>query len=110
MDKFNDQKLIDLARTSYVVRDDEKPNLEIQDLLAKTKLSDSERNILVNFVYSSRYNKPKSMTEMKREILTIIGHAKPGDYYSSYGQNTVNRAELEAIYQWIVKNTTEEKI
>ena len=99
LDVFNDRNLINLARYNFQFLKTEIRPDNIEKLLHKEKLSNSERNSLVEFISNSKYSKPMSMSQMKRRVLEEIGYVKSINNY----QNTVNREELEAIYNFIVK-------
>lgn len=103
MESFDDRKLINLARYHWYSQKSENRPEDIDALFGKEKLSNTERNKLLGFIEESKYNKPVSMAEMKRRIFEIIGYK---DEHSSgyYVTNTVNRAELEAIYNFIKEN------
>lgn len=97
MESFDDRKLINLARYNfYSHKIDDRPE-GIEELFTKEKLSNSESNQLLAFLETSRHHKPLSMSEMKRQILSIIGFENAKNSW----QNTVSRDELEAIYNYI---------
>ena len=99
---FDDEKLQNLARYSlYAGAKDIDPDVasKVKSLVTKEKLDNSERNHLLTFIDSAKVIKPKSMTEMKNEILALIG-AAPSSTYT----NTMSRPDVEAIYNWFMEN------
>jgi hypothetical protein len=105
MKQFDDKRLVDLAKRYYYGHGKE-PNSTVRTCFNKTDaLNNDERNELLKFIEENMFVRPISMSQMKREILGFIGYKKDwtnnGGY--SYGDNTVNRKELEAIYQWFMK-------
>lgn len=98
-ESFDDEKLQNLARyTLHTCRDLENTE-KVRDILDKESLSNSERNFLVGFVQSGQKAKPKSMREMKNEIMTMVG----GEISNSYS-NTMTAAEVKVIYEWFMEN------
>jgi len=99
---FDDKKLIELAK-SYYYGEDQRSRPEIEAIFnKKDKLSNTERNALLNFIYVNKYSRPMSMTEMKRQIMKKIG-VEPHSSYS----NTISRGDLEAIYRYIMEGSNE---
>lgn len=96
--KFDDIKLITLAKSLYYSRGKE-PNEVVRKCLNKTELTNPERNAVLTFVQENALSgRTMSMTQMKREILTAIGRT---DVLKSY-QNVLNAEEVRAIYEWFV--------
>lgn len=98
MESFNDEKLLSLCRKVYYTL--EKGTFEqanIQILLNKSQLNNSERNVLIEFLEIHRQTKPLSVADMKREIFEAIKY-KSGNHYG-----TICRDELNAIYLHITK-------
>lgn len=99
MEQFDDLKLKTIARSFYYSGSNY--DAEVDRLLdKKEKLSDSERNKLLSFIDKNKTSKPKSMGDMKRELLAMAGY-KADD--SAYGYNSapVSRRELEVIYNFV---------
>lgn len=97
--KFDDSKLISLAKSTYYGSEMTPQRVPtIPKLFEKEELNNDERNQLIDFVDKYRSSLPRSMTTMKRELLTLVGFK---DEYNS-AANTVNRRELEAIYNFVM--------
>lgn len=96
--KFDDTKLITLAKSLYYSRGKEPSDL-VRKCLNKQELTNPERNAVLTFVQENALSgQTMSMTQMKREILTAIGRT---DVLVAY-QNTLNAKEVRAIYEWFV--------
>jgi hypothetical protein len=96
--KFNDSKLIELAKSTYYASElAPQKTPHVQKLFGKDELNNEERNQLIDFVNDYRKRLPVSMTTMKRELLNLAGYKG----HSSTG-NVVNRDELAAIYDFVV--------
>lgn len=97
MKTFDDQKLQNLVRFNFYSTGSEEES--IKKLMEKDEtLTNEERNTLLTFLERNRYQKPLSINEMKREIFLLIGQPESRNSYST----TVNRAELEHIYNYIL--------
>lgn len=97
--KFDDSKLIGLAKSTYYGSEMAPQRVPtISKLFEKQELNNDERNQLIDFVDKYRSSQPRSMTTMKRELMTLVGFT---DDYNSM-TNTVNRKELEAIYNFVM--------
>lgn len=95
-DTFDDRKLQNIARYNfYSSKSDDKA---VEKLLSKDKLTNDERNTLLEFIEANRYTKPLSIKDMKEEIFALIGRPPVGNSYST----TVSRGELEHIYKHIM--------
>lgn len=101
MEAFDDIKLVNLARYTLftmpysVKRDMENDELDkVEKLLDQAKLSNPERNFLLDFIAKNRGTRSLGITTMKSEIFRIIGFNSTNNY------GTLNRAEVEAIYHW----------
>lgn len=110
---FNDQKLIDIARYQYRCGLSARPLRG--ELLEKEKLTNAERNELLEFLDGVKTTRQLSMSAMKKRIFDLIGF-KPSPtpttnytYSSSTAQGPVNRAELQAIMQWIEGHAEKKK-
>jgi hypothetical protein len=95
MEKFDDRKLINLARYNWFRMSSYK-RPEIDQLFSKESLSNPERNTLLTFLNESRaFNAPQmSIRSMKEEIFQLIGVKDE----VSNPHPTVSRRELELIY------------
>lgn len=99
--QFDDSRLISLAKTFYYTKGNE-PSKVVREALTKEKLSNDERNALIEFIQANSFNRPMSMGEMKREILAYIGYSDAPRNYS-YNTSTVSSKEMTAIYHWFKK-------
>lgn len=96
MEAFDDRKLINLARYNwYAHKTADRPD-GIEELFSKEKLTNSERNTLLHFLEESKYQKPLSMGDMKREIFEIIGYTS-----NSSWNNVMTKADVEAIFNYL---------
>lgn len=95
MTQFNDQKLISMASAVYYSPIGENHS-HLENLLSKTKLTEGERNQLLDLVDLGKTNRPLSIRDMKNEIFSKIKF-KTNNAYTT----TVSRGELEAIYLFI---------
>lgn len=94
---FDDARLIRMAK-AYWYGATEVPykDLSLEGFFRKEKLTNDERNRLLSFIEESKPIKQKSMVEMKRELLSLVG-AKESNSYS----NTIGRDELKVIYDYV---------
>lgn len=107
MEKFDDTKLVTLAKSLYYNRGKEPDSVVMKTFTKETlgtPLTNLERNALLDFIQANALSgNPMSMTNMKKQILLMIGYELPSNTGYSYGANNVNRKELQAIYEWFVK-------
>jgi hypothetical protein len=97
--KFNDSRLIELAKSTYYSSEMAPQRLpQLKKVFEKTELDNKERNDLIDFVNEYRRKTPISMSTMKRELLNLVGYK--GTNYST--GNIVNRDELAAVYEFVV--------
>lgn len=99
---FDDKKLIQLAKFNYFSLPDHAYGSHVSDLFVREKLTNEERNLLLEFLDDTRFNaaRPMSIARMKREIFQKIGYTTTNEYDA-----TVNRNDLEAIYTHIIGRT-----
>lgn len=96
-DTFDDRKLINLARFHfYSAKEVKESGPSVQKLFEKEKLTNEERNKILQFIEENRDVRPLGIAAMKREIFRLIGAP---DVPNSYP--TVNRNEVEHIYNFI---------
>lgn len=99
MEQFDDVKLKGIAKAFYSVGKNSDTKVDL--ILDKPKLLDSDRNYLLEFIEKNRYSgRPISMSQMKREILQLIGYKGQVTEYA-YSTSTVGRQELEEIYNFV---------
>ena len=96
LDQFNDATLINIAKSYYFSKPLERTE-ELDGVLKKDKLSNSERNRLLFLIESNRHKGLVSISSMKAQIFEIIGHKT-----SNQWGTTVNRSDMEAIYNYII--------
>ena len=96
-----DRTLQELARSYFQKADPESAvSVKILPLLDATELTNAQRNELLQFVYDNRYSGRLSISEMKQKIFKIIDYRVSSSYSS-----TVNRSDIEAIYNYLLKES-----
>jgi hypothetical protein len=68
----------------------------VKEIVRKDKLSESDRSALVDFITPSLNKKQPSMSDMKKDLLNLIGYPRES---ISYG-NTLTANEVRAIYNY----------
>jgi len=55
--------------------------------------------------FEDKYGSQKSMTQLRKDILEMIGFEMPSQYdrYSHQQSNYFSREELIAVYEWVTK-------
>lgn len=101
----SDERLINLAINQITLS--QIHDNPIKDIVRKDKLTEPDRQKLFDFIQRTMTIKPKSMGEMKIEMLTWLGYKD-----ISYG-NTLSCNEVKTIYayfkQHIMTNPPVEK-
>src|SRR5271163_943234 len=100
-EQFDDEKLQNLARYNMYANGtvDHTERSNVERLVKKEKLDNSDRNELLTFIDNRKKLKPMSMKDMKNEILRMIGATVSTSY-----SNVMTAKETELIYQWFVEN------
>lgn len=93
-ESFSDRTLVDIASRLFRNDDD-----LVGGILKKRDLTTTERNNLLKYIYEAQISKPKSMREMRIEILGKIEYQ---DQYHAMG-GSIDRKELEAIHRYIMR-------
>jgi hypothetical protein len=95
--KFDDGRLLDLAWMQY--RMGLNPKKPAMVPVKGTVLTNGQRNELIAYLGISVSSRPMSVGSMKRRIFEIIKYEGQTSQYNS--SQPVNRAELQAILNWI---------